>query len=96
MNKEQTAEKIVRNHFWGSYSKADFVELVTDTILCIDDLDNEEDIRDAIYTHLMYTEDMWAVLMHYTDPHHASWDEAETLFYDDIFALVGKIKEADK
>lgn len=88
--------KTVREYLSDVHTSKEFWDLVTDTLSCIDDFDNEEDIRDAIDTHTMYTEDMWTVLIHYTDPHHAFWHTAIERFYDDIVALIGKIKEADK
>ena len=93
--KHEEIEKIVRNHFWLSYARDEFIELFTDAIECIDDFDSEEDIRDVIDTHTMYTDDMWTVLRHYTDPHHASWDIAIELFYNDIMAVVRKIQREE-
>ena len=85
-------KKIILEHF--NYSgDFDFLEVVADVIDRIDNFKDEDDIREAIDSALIYCADQWEVLQFYCNPQDANWNDALELFNEDIYAICDKIAQ---
>lgn len=90
---DKDIQDIVGDHF-GYTMNFDFLDIVADVLLRVDDFDNE-DQWDTVDSTLIYADDQWEVLEHYFDSpadlSDGSWDDAFAQFVGDIEEICGKV-----
>ena len=90
---DKDIQDIVGDHF-GYTMNFDFLDIVADVLLRVDDFDSE-DQWDTVDSTLIYADDQWEVLEHYFDSpadlSDGSWDDAFAQFVSDIEEICGKV-----
>ena len=69
----------------------EFLDIVASCLGRVEDFEDDEDIYRAIDDELIYTYDQWKVLEHYCTPQNANWEDANSDFMNDIFAICSRI-----
>lgn len=87
-----TLQQTIAKHFDYSFD-FEFLDLVADTILTIEDLSNEDQVIESADRSTIYYKDQWTILHHYCTPTQANWDYAFDLFVNDMLALAKEVIE---
>lgn len=90
---DKDIQDIVGDHF-GYTMNFDFLDIVADVLLRVDDFENE-DLWETVDSTLIYADDQWEVLEHYVDSpadlSDGSWDDAFAQFVNDLEEICRKV-----
>lgn len=71
----------------------DYLDVVEDIIDRVDDLNDYDQIIDALNDSLIYYSDQWIVLQHFFNPQDANWNEAMKLLMNDLFTTADALRK---
>lgn len=91
----ETNKHIVGEYFDHTWD-FDFLDIVAKVISRVDDYGDEDDIWGALDTTVLSTNEEWEIAKYYAgSPSNLDWNEVMVQFNDDIFAICGRIHEAE-
>lgn len=91
----ETNKNIVGEYFDHTWN-FDFLDIVAKVVSRVDDYGDEDDIWSALDTTVLSTNEEWEIAKYYAgSPSNLDWNEVMVQFNDDIFAICGRIHEAE-
>lgn len=91
----ETNKNIVGEYFDHTWD-FDFLDIVAKVVSRVDDYGDEDDIWGALDTTVLSTNEEWEIAKYYAgSPSNLDWNEVMVQFNDDIFAICGRIHEAE-
>lgn len=91
----ETNKNIVGEYFDHTWN-FDFLDIVAKVVSRVDDYGDEDDIWGALDTTVLSTNEEWEIAKYYAgSPSNFDWNEVMVQFNDDIFAICGRIHEAE-
>lgn len=82
--------------YYFGYGRYQFYDVVDTILTGIENLGDEDCIMQGIGDNLIYLDDEWEVLRHYSDARTADWNQAYSEFVDDIIGVVSYINSKEQ